>query len=59
MRKYILKFLCFIGIHSYVYTKSHVNNNNIWSENKAILFLITYRKCEHCEKVELYQVLEY
>lgn len=59
MRKYILKFLCLIGIHSYMYEYSTMNNYNVWSGDNLILFLITYRKCKHCDKIQLYQVLEY
>lgn len=59
MRKYILKFLCLIGIHSYMYEYSTMNNYNVWSKKNSILFLLTYRRCKHCKKIELYQVLEY
>lgn len=59
MKNILRKFFCLVGIHSYMYGNSITINNNVWGENNAILFIVTHKKCQYCDKIKLYKVLEY
>ncbi len=52
MRKYILKFLCFIGIHDWSLYQENFNSS---SSNKVVV--ICWKQCEYCAKSKVVHIL--